>query len=87
MIPVPSDAEGSTDKGHRHATDCVDGTVVAECPNIEEDPESHLSFTADYGDAADTDIFEELLDAFPTCGECGSELQAIHQQEPAEVLE
>ena len=73
--------------GHRHSTDRVDGTVVAECPNIEDDPEAHLSFVADYSDAADTTIFEELLETFPECGECGAELQALHQQEPTEVLE
>jgi len=72
---------------HRHATDRADGTVVAECPNIEDDPEAHLSFTVEYSDSADTGIFNELMDAWPTCGECGAELQAMHQQEPSEVLE
>jgi len=72
---------------HRHATDRVDGTVVAECPNIGDDPEAHLSFEIEYTDAVNTDIFDELMDTWPTCGECGAELQAIHQQEPSEVLE
>jgi hypothetical protein len=72
---------------YSHATDRVDGTVVAECPNIEDDPELHLSFTVEYSDAADTEIFTELMDEWPACGECGAELQAIHQQEPSEVLE
>jgi len=71
----------------RHAADRVDGTVVAECPNLDDDPEAHLSFTVEYGDAADTEIFDELMDTWPACGECGAELDAIHQQEPAEVLE
>ena len=73
--------------GHRHATDRIDGTVVAECPNIEDDPEEHLSFSVEYSDSADTEIFNELMDTWPACGECGAELQAIHQQEPSEVLE
>jgi len=72
---------------HRHATDRVDGTVVAECPNIEDDPEEHLSFEVAYSDSADTGIFDELMDTWPTCGECGAELDAMHQQEPSEVLE
>lgn len=72
---------------HRHATDRVDGTVVAECPNIKDDPEAHLSFEVAYSDSADTGIFDELMDTWPTCGECGAELDAMHQQEPSEVLE
>jgi hypothetical protein len=71
----------------RLATDRVDGTVIAECPNIGDDPEAHLSFTVDYSDAADTDIFNELMEEWPACGECGAELDAIHQQEPTQVLE
>jgi len=72
---------------YKHNTDRVDGTVIAECPNIEDDPETHLSFTVDYSDAADTTIFGELMDQWPECGECGAELQAIHEQEPSEVIE
>lgn len=72
---------------HRLSTDRVDGTVVAECPNIDEDPTAHLSVTVEYEDAADTEIFEELLDTWTACGECGAELQALHQQEPTEVLD
>jgi len=73
--------------GHRHATDRVDGVVIAECPNLDDDPEAHLSFTVEYSDAADTEIFRELMDEWPACGECGAELDAIHQQEPSEVIE
>jgi len=73
--------------GHKHRTDCVDGTVIAECPNIEDDPEAHLSFTVEYSDAEGTEIFAELMDTWPNCGECGAELQAMHQQEPSEVIE
>jgi len=72
---------------HKHATDRVDGTVIAECPNIDDDPDAHLSFVVEYSDAADTDIFEEVMDEWPDCGECGAELDAVHQQEPHEVLE
>ena len=71
----------------RHATDRVDGTIVAECPNLKDDPESHLHITAEYEDAADTDIFDAVMEAWPECGECGAELDAIHHQEATEVLE
>lgn len=73
--------------GHRHATDRVEGAIVAECPNIEDDPEAHLSIEVEYEAAADTSIFEELLETWPACGECGAELQSLHQHEPTEVLE
>jgi len=72
---------------YKHNTDRVDGTVIAECPNIDDDPEAHLSFEVDYSDAADTDVFDELMDTWPECGECGAELQSIHQQELSEVIE
>ena len=73
--------------GHRHSTDRVDGTIVAECPNKEAPMDDHLSAVVDYEDAADTTIFEEFIDAFETCGACGAELDYIGQQEPSEVLE
>jgi len=72
---------------HRHATDRVTGTAIAECPNIRRDPEAHLTICLEYSDAADTDIFAELMNAYPECGECGAELDAAHQQEPAEVIQ
>ena len=73
--------------GHRLGTDRVDGVLTAECPNIADDPEEHLAITVEYEDAADTTIFEELMETFPECGECGAELQALNQQQPSEVLE
>ena len=72
--------------GYRHATDRVAGTAIAECPNIDEDPEEHLSITVEYEDAADADLLGDLLGAFPECGECGAELEALSQEEPVEVL-
>ena len=72
---------------HKHRTDRVDGTVVAECPNIDADPETHLSFVVEYEDAADTELFDELMNTWPVCGECGAELNAIHQKTQSEVLE
>jgi hypothetical protein len=70
----------------RHATDHTNGTVIAMCPHVADDPEAHLSFTVQYSDT-DTAIFDELMDAWPTCTRCGAELNAVHHQEPAEVLE
>ena len=72
---------------YRHATDRVDGVIVAECPNIDDNPETHLSFTVEYSDAIGAELFEELMDEWPSCGECGAELDAIHKQEQTEVLE
>lgn len=72
---------------HRHATDRVDGTIIAECPNKEHDFDGHLSATVEYEDSALTNLFEEFSEAFDTCGECGEELEIIGSQEPSEVIE
>lgn len=72
--------------GYRHATDRVDGTIIAECPNKEHPDDDHLSATVEYEDAADTEIFDEFNEAFSTCGVCGAELEVIGQQEPTEVI-
>lgn len=73
--------------GHRHSTDRVDGTIIGECPNVDDDPEEHLLIEIEYRDAADTDTFEEFMDEFSYCWGCGAELDYIHQQEQSEVLE
>jgi hypothetical protein len=32
---------------HRHSTDRVDGTIIAECPNLEDTSEEHLRIEMD----------------------------------------
>jgi hypothetical protein len=73
--------------GHRLSTDRVDGTIIAKCPNKEHEDDGHLEIHADYEDCADNTLLEELLDAFPDCGECGTALDWIRHEEPSEVLD
>lgn len=73
--------------GHRHATDRVDGQIVAECPNAEHRDGPHLQIEVEYETATDDEILDELLEAFPKCGECGEELQFVKYEEPTEVIE
>jgi hypothetical protein len=72
---------------HRHATDRVDGTIVAECPNKDHEDDDHLAAVVEYHDASDTDLLEQFAAAFETCRECGAEVDYIRQEEPTEVLE
>jgi hypothetical protein len=73
--------------GHRHATDRVDGNLLAECPNKDHLDDDHLRVEVDYTDAVDNDLFETFREAFPACGECGTALAVLGQEEPSEVLE
>jgi hypothetical protein len=73
--------------GHKHATDREDVTIVAECPNIEQDDGPHLSIEAEFGPAEDaTAVKQELVEALPECGECGSDLDAIAYGDQSKVL-
>jgi hypothetical protein len=75
------------DGGHRLATDRVDGTLLAECPNAECEDDDHLQVEIDYEHAVDNDLADTFIDAFPECGECAAELNVIAQETPVEVLE
>jgi hypothetical protein len=75
-----------TSSGYRHATDRVDGTIVAECPNKEFPDDDHLTVVVDYEDAAGNDFLDEFRDAWSHCGECGAKLDVLQQETPAEVL-
>lgn len=72
---------------HRLATDRVDGTIVAECPNKEYPDDDHLTVAVEYEEAAINTLVEEFIDAFETCGECGADLDYVAEERPSEVLE
>ena len=72
--------------GHRHATDRVDGVIIAECPNKEYPDDDHLTAIVEYEDAVDNDLLETFKSAWDTCGKCGAELDVVSQEEPSEVL-
>lgn len=73
--------------GHRHATDRVDGVIIAECPNIEHPHDDHLKAVVEYEDAVDNEMLELFRTAWDTCGKCGADLDVMIQEEPSEVLE
>lgn len=67
---------------HRHATDRVDGLIIAECPNG-----CDISIGVEYSDAAENDVLADLKDMIETCHTCGAEMTYVQQEEPSEVLE
>lgn len=67
--------------GHRHATDRVDGMIVAECP------EGHQSVELEYGTAVDDDVLADFKELAGTCSHCGAEMNMIQHETPTEVLE
>jgi hypothetical protein len=71
---------------HRHNTDRTDGRIVAECPNIDNDPNRHLSIEVEYETAVGDDVLDDLTEAWSECGHCGAELDVIDYREPTEVL-
>lgn len=73
--------------GHRHATDRVDGKILAKCPNKENEDDPHLKIEAEYEDCAANTMLEELIENFPECGECDAELDYIQSETPSEVLD
>jgi hypothetical protein len=73
--------------GHKHGTDRVDVTILAECPNTVTHGDEHLRIEAEFGRAKDAEIVkEELVEVYPECGECGADLDVIVHSEPSEVL-
>lgn len=67
---------------HRHATDRVDGKILAECPNG-----CDVSVIVEYSNAdPQADKLEAITDVLDTCPECGAELDSIRFEEPAEVI-
>jgi len=73
--------------GHRHATDRTDGTIIAECPNLSDDPDAHLSVEISYETAVGDDVLDDLLAMVSECRECGAELDVLDYRAPTEVLE
>lgn len=71
----------------RHATDRVDGKIVAQCPNAEHQDDPHLQVQAQYDDAASNGLMETFKDAWDVCGECGAKLDYVAQETPSEVLD
>jgi len=77
-----------TDGGHRHDTDRVDGTLIAECPNSTAPDDDHLQIEVNYEAAADAaaELVADIREAWPDCGECGATLQWLDASEPGEVM-
>ena len=71
---------------YRHATDRVDGTIIAECPNKQHTDDDHLSAAVEYEDAVDNDLLATFREAFPECGECGADLDFIGSETATEVI-
>jgi|GEM_PF-1968562 len=72
---------------HRHATDRVDGVIIAECPNKQHEDDGHLLVEADYGMCANDELADKILESIPnSCGACGEKVDYIRHQEPSEVL-
>jgi hypothetical protein len=72
---------------YRHSTDRVDGTIIAECPHLDEAPEQHLRIEMDYETSVGDDVLDDLVEAWPECGECGAELDVLDFREQTEVIE
>lgn len=70
----------------RHATDRVDGQIIAECPNKDCPDDDQLAVEVEYHDAVDNDLLETFQEAFPTCGKCGADLDFVGQERPHEIL-
>lgn len=67
---------------HRHATDRVDGTILAECPN-----ECDVAAVVQYSNAdPEADALGEITEVLVTCPECGDELDTIRYEESSEVI-
>lgn len=70
------------DGGHRHATDRVEGVVIAECPNG-----CDISVTLEYEDAADNEVLSDLKNMISTCHTCGADMTYLQREEPTEELD
>lgn len=68
--------------GHKHATDKVEGVIVAECPNG-----CDISVTLEYGAAEQNEVLEDLKELISTCHTCGADMSYLQKEEPAEVLD
>jgi len=67
---------------HEHATDRVEGAIVAECPEG-----CDVSVTLEYGDAEDNDILDDLKEIISTCRNCGADMGYVQHEQPEEVLD
>jgi len=76
------------DGGFPNVPDRVNGTLVAECPNVTAPNDDHLQIKIDYMGAGDTvdEVVADIRETWPSCGECDAELQWLDANEPAEVL-
>jgi len=76
------------DGGIRYDTDRVDGTLIAECPNVTTPDDNHLQIKIDYMGAGDTvgEVVADIRETWLNCGECGAMLRWLNASEPAEVL-
>ncbi|WP_282348275.1 hypothetical protein [Haloferax volcanii] len=64
---------------YRHSTDCVDATMIVECPT---DPD-HITFEIEVfcSESKPSELF-----GLEKCPDCGSDLSTIESVTPTEVL-
>lgn len=65
---------------YRHATDLIDGTMIAECPNGCQSWELKVGTSELFLD-------ELVPDEFCECSVCGAEMDTIAQETPSEEFQ
>lgn len=68
--------------GHKHATDKVEGVIVAECPEG-----CDISVTLEYEESQENEILRDLKELISECHTCGADMSYLQKEEPAEVLD
>lgn len=64
---------------NRHATDRIDGRMIAECPNGCQSWELAVGMSES--------VLDEVIPSeFRECSECGAAMDTIIQETPSEVL-
>jgi len=68
---------------YRHATDRVDGTIVASCSECDE-----YAVSVEYGAAADNEVLDDLKQIVSdTCPYCSGDVGVVQSETPVEVFE
>ena len=68
---------------YKHATDRVDGTIIADCIECDE-----YNIIVEYETAVDDDVLADFKQVVSeTCPHCGGTVGTVKQETPTEVLE
>lgn len=68
---------------YRHATDRIETTVVAGCPNGCQVWDLDASGDVEWMD----ELVDKLTEQFDECPDCGEPIRAIRRDEPKETLD